>query len=131
MNSGRRHVALKLYVHSGSMGKQLDHELLMYKRISKSPAKHPGRNGIRELLDSFDVVGPDGSHRCLVHPPLWESVLTFLHRNPARRLPVLVLAFILHRLFLALDFLHTECQIIHTGMNHLFFLSLFFPHLPL
>ncbi|TPX13086.1 uncharacterized protein E0L32_006512 [Thyridium curvatum] len=114
---GRRHVALKLYVHSGSMGKQLDHEFLMYKRISGSPARHPGRNGIRELLDSFDVVGPDGSHRCLVHPPLWESVLAFLHRNPVKRLPALVLAFILHRLFLALDFLHTECQIIHTDIK--------------
>ena len=43
------------------------------------------------------------------------SDLTFLHRNPAMRLPVPVLAFILRRLFLALDFLHTECQTIHTS----------------
>ncbi|KAF7548878.1 hypothetical protein G7Z17_g6771 [Cylindrodendrum hubeiense] len=114
---GRRHVALKLFVHSKSMGEQLDHELIMYKRISASSAKHPGRGAVRELLDSFDVPGPDGSHRCLVHPPLWESVLTFLHRNPVRRLPVPVLAFVLRRLFLALDFLHTECQIIHTDIK--------------
>jgi serine/threonine-protein kinase SRPK3 len=108
-------VALKLFVNSESMGGQLDHEVTMYKRISSSATEHPGRGAIRELLDSFDVVGPDGCHRCLVHPPLWESVLTFLHRNPVRRLPAPVLAFVLHRLFLALDFLHTECQIIHTG----------------
>jgi serine/threonine-protein kinase SRPK3 len=50
-----------------------------------------------------------------VHPPLWESVLTFLHRNPVRRLPKPVLAFVLQRLFVALDYLHTECQIIHAG----------------
>lgn len=97
------------------MGKQLDHELAIYKRISTSATNHPGRGAVRELLDSFDVNGPDGQHRCLVHPPLWESVLTFLHRNPVRRLPAPVLAFVLHRLFLALDFLHKECQIIHTG----------------
>ncbi|KAK7414415.1 hypothetical protein QQX98_006693 [Neonectria punicea] len=114
---GRRHVALKLFIHSKSMGAQLDQELTMYKRISASWAKHPGRGAVRELLDSFDVTGPDGSHRCLVHPPLWESVLTFLHRNPVRRLPAPVLAFILRRLFLALDFLHTECQIIHTDIK--------------
>ncbi|KAM5344911.1 hypothetical protein ACJ41O_010773 [Fusarium nematophilum] len=89
----------------------------MYKRISASSAKHPGRGAVRELLDSFDVAGPDGSHRCLVHPPLWENVLTFLHRNPVRRLPAPVLAFVLRRLFLALDFLHTECQIIHTDIK--------------
>ncbi|KAH7317634.1 serine threonine protein kinase, CMGC group [Rhexocercosporidium sp. MPI-PUGE-AT-0058] len=114
---GRRHVSLKLVVHFESMGAQLDHELSMYKRISASSSKHAGRGAVRELLDSFDVIGPDGSHRCLVHPPLWESVLTFLHRNPVRRLPVPVLAFVLRRLCLALDFLHTECQIIHTDIK--------------
>ncbi|KAI1154289.1 serine threonine protein kinase, CMGC group [Nemania diffusa] len=114
---GRRHVALKLFVNSESMGKQLDHELAIYKRISTSATNHRGRGAVRELLDSFDVTGPDGQHRCLVHPPLWESVLTFLHRNPMRRLPAPVLAFVLHRLFLALDFLHTECQIIHTDIK--------------
>lgn len=37
--------------------------------------------------------------------------LDVLHRNP-----VLVLAFVLKRLLLALDYLHRECQVIHTGM---------------
>lgn len=97
------------------MGEQLDDEINVYKRINEGSKKHPGRNAVRSLLDHFDVDGPDGRHRCLVHPPLWESVLTFLHRNPVRRLPVPVLAFILKRLFLALDFLHTECKIVHTG----------------
>ncbi|CCF42754.1 serine/threonine-protein kinase SRPK3, partial [Colletotrichum higginsianum] len=114
---GRRHVALKLFVNSKALGSQLDHELTMYKRISTSSVKHPGRGAVRELLDSFDVAGPDGCHRCLVHPPLWESVLTFLHRNPVRMLPAPVLAFVLRRLFLALDFLHTECQIIHSDIK--------------
>ncbi|KAF4446701.1 putative dis1-suppressing protein kinase dsk1 [Fusarium austroafricanum] len=114
---GRRHVALKLFIHSKSMGQQLDNELAMYKRISASSTKHPGRGAVRELLDSFDVTGPDGSHRCLVHPPLWESVLTFLYRNPVRKLPAPVLAFVLRRLFLALDYLHTECKVIHTDIK--------------
>ncbi|KAG4429982.1 hypothetical protein IFR05_014532 [Cadophora sp. M221] len=86
-------------------------------RDLESSSKHPGRGAVRELLDSFNVAGPDGHHQCLVHPPLWESVLTFLHRNSVRRLPAPVLAFVLRRLFLALDFLHTECQIIHTDIK--------------
>lgn len=108
-------MALKLFVNSESMSEQLDREFTMYKHISRSSAKHPGRGAVRELLDSFDVTGPDGCHPCLVHLPLWETILAFLHRNPVRRLPSPVLAFVLRRLFLALDFLHTECQIIHTG----------------
>lgn len=98
------------------MGQQLENELEMYKRIFASSSKHPGRSAVRELLDSFDVTGTDGSHRCLVHPPLWESMWTFLNRNPVRRLPPVVLAVTLRRLFQALDYLHTECKVIHTGI---------------
>lgn len=97
------------------MGQQLDDELKIYKRIEGAPRKHPGRKYVRSLLDSFDVCGPEDKHRCLVHPPLWESVLDFLFRNPVQRLPTPILAVTLHRLFLALDYLHTKCKIIHTG----------------
>ena len=97
------------------MGQQLDDKLKMYKLMEKVYNKHPGRNAVRTLLDSFNINGPEGEHRCLVHPPLWESILTFLHRNSILRLPRPVLAFVLQRLFLSLDYLHTECQIIHTG----------------
>jgi len=98
------------------MGRQLDDELEMYKRIDRGSKTHSGHSAVRSLLDSFDVDGPEDKHRCLVHPPLWESVLTFLHRNPVRRLPMPVLAFALKRVFLALDYLHTECQVIHAGI---------------
>ncbi|KAJ2987540.1 hypothetical protein NUW58_g4449 [Xylaria curta] len=116
--SGRRHVALKLFINAASMGRQLDNEVNMYKRMrEKGSANHPGRSAVRELLDAFDVEGPDGQHRCLVHPPLWENMLTFLRRNPVMRLPAPVLAGVLQRLFLALDFLHSECSIIHTDIK--------------
>jgi hypothetical protein len=99
------------------MSKQLDQEVSIYRRINDSTATHPGRGAARNLLDSFDVSDPDGTHRCLVHPPLGESIMTFLHRNPEARLPAPVMAFVLRRLFQALDFLHTECRVIHTGMS--------------
>ncbi|KAK7513784.1 kinase-like domain-containing protein [Phyllosticta citriasiana] len=115
--SGRRHVALKLFINSESMGSELDNELNVYKRIESAAKDHPGRSAVRSLLDSFDVDGPQGRHRCLVHPPLWESVLDIRHRNPVRRLPEPVVAFLLKRLFQALDFLHTECHVAHTDIK--------------
>ncbi|KAJ6140881.1 hypothetical protein N7497_011774 [Penicillium chrysogenum] len=113
----RRYVTLKIFIKSTSIGQQLDDELKMYKRIEGAPQKHPGRKYVRSLLDSFDVSGPEDKHRCLVHPPLWESMLDFLFRNPVQRLPTPILAVTLHRLFLALDYLHTECKIIHTDIK--------------
>lgn len=81
---GRQHVALKLFITAASLGKHLDNEL---RRIAQTRSSHTERRSIRALLDSVDVDGPDGSHRCLVHPPRWDSIDTLLHRNPIQRLP--------------------------------------------
>lgn len=96
-----------------------DHELAIYKHIESAAAvsKHPGRKAIRTTLDSFRVTGPDGEHLCLVHPPLWDSIGGFLSRNPIGRLPTPMLKILLQRVLLALDFLHKECQLVHTGEN--------------
>ncbi|EPS33981.1 hypothetical protein PDE_08943 [Penicillium oxalicum 114-2] len=113
----RRYVALKIFIKSVCMGPQLDDELQMYKRMERGSKSHPGHSAVRSLLDSFNASGSEDKHRCLMHPPLWDSVLTFLHRNPGQRLPAPVLAFVLKRLFLALDYLHAEYQIIHTDIK--------------
>ena len=107
------------------MGSELDNELNIYKRIenasgaatSSTSKNHPGSTAVRSIFDSFDIDGPKGQYRCLVHQPLWENVLDIRHRNPVRRLPEPVIAFILKRLFHALDFLHKECHVAHTDIK--------------
>lgn len=83
---------MKLFVDSESLGEHLDDELNIYSRLEQGPAGLPGRSAVRLLLDTFDVGGPDGKHRCPVHAPLWESAHAFLHRNPIGRLPPVMLA---------------------------------------
>lgn len=112
-----RHVALKLYVRAAALGDTLDTELDVYRRIERSPKQHLGRSAVRTLLDSFDVDGPSGRHRCLVHPPLWESMRKIRNRNDVRRLPVGFLAFSLKCLFHGLDLLHEECHVAHTDIS--------------
>ncbi|CAG7975451.1 unnamed protein product [Penicillium salamii] len=113
----RRYVMLKVFIQASSMGRHADDELNMYKHMGQITTNHPGRDVVRALLDTFNIDGPKGQHRCLVHIPLWESVLAYLRRNPVERLPSAVIAVVLHRLFLALDYLHTECQIAHTDIK--------------
>ncbi|PKX92112.1 kinase-like protein [Aspergillus novofumigatus IBT 16806] len=86
-----RYVTLKILIKSTSTGQQLDDELMI---------SYPGRKAVRSLLDLFGVDGPD------------DKALM-----PFHRLPKLVLAFVLQRLFMALGFLHTKCQIIHTDIK--------------
>ena len=114
-----QHVALKLCVklQSDSSTSELGNELNIYKRIDDAPKDHPGHSAVRSLLDSFDVDGPHGRHRCLVHAPLWDNMLSFKHRNPVARLPPEIIAFVLKRLFLGLDLLHRECNVAHTDIK--------------
>ena len=112
-----RHVALKLYIQSDSLGSELDTELDVYRRIANSPDQHPGRSAVSSQLDSFEVNTSEEIHRCLVHAPLWDSAHNIRHRNPLRRLPQPVMAFLLKRLFLALDLLHRECHTAHTDIK--------------
>ncbi|KAG6111894.1 hypothetical protein E4U13_004546 [Claviceps humidiphila] len=113
----RRYVALKLYNTSEFSKFALENELDAYRRIENSAIEHPGRRAIRSLLDTFAIDGPDGQHRCLVHPPLWDSVYGFRRRNPVGKLPEPIMALVLKPLFHALDFLHQECHIAHTDIK--------------
>ena len=90
---------LKIFVQASLMDQHVDNELNIYRHIEQSPTAHPGRNVIRTLLDTFYIDGPQDKHRCLVHLPLWESVLVFLRRNSVERLPSALIAVVLHRLF--------------------------------
>lgn len=116
-DSERQHVALKLYVRSETAEDELNTEIGIYERIKNSSKDHLGRSAVRSLLDTFVVNGPSGRHRCLVHQPLWESALKLKHRNDVRRLPKPVIAFLLKRLFHALDYLHGECHVAHTDIK--------------
>lgn len=119
-----RHVALKLYIDSKLLGAKLDNEINIYNRLEAGPKSHLGYGAVRSLHDSFDVDGPYGYHNCLVHPPLSESVASFVRRNHPEGLPAPLMALVLKRLFSALDFLHRECQVIHTGRFSSFLASL-------
>ncbi|KAL1386112.1 kinase-like domain-containing protein [Phyllosticta capitalensis] len=115
--SACQYVALKLSIHSEAMGYMLDNELKVYNSIASTSEDCLGRSAVRPLLDTFNVEGPAGQHRCLVHPPFWESVEATRYRNPILRLPKPFVAFVLKRVFEALDFLHTQCHVAHTDIK--------------
>jgi serine/threonine protein kinase len=84
-----------------------------------SSADHPGHIAIRSLLDSFYIDGPNGKHQCLVHLPLWGSLYDLRHLNSDKKLPEIVVAIMLKRMFQALDLLHNKCYVAHTDISEL------------
>ncbi|KAG6834277.1 hypothetical protein H0H93_010730, partial [Arthromyces matolae] len=109
--TGCRHVALKIFVRSSTLGQC--NELAAYRRMENGPVFHPGRQLVRSLLDSFTITGPDGEHQCLVHPPLWGSLQDLMDARGTECLTKEIVSTSIARLVHALDFVH-KCKIIHT-----------------
>jgi len=67
------------------------------------------------LLDSFDITTDTGSHICMVHKPLGLRISDFQALVPGGKLPQDILKLTLKHILLALEFLHSECNLAHTG----------------
>lgn len=98
-------------------GQNRDHEreLHIYKHMDLEKSRHPGRNFIRKLLDHFYIQGPHGQHICLVHEPLGMSADLLVKLSPRQAMTLDDMKPGIRQLLVALDFLHSECHIIHTG----------------
>ncbi|PKY09121.1 kinase domain protein [Aspergillus campestris IBT 28561] len=93
-----------------------DRELKIYEHLANVNSSHPGQSLIRELYDSIVIQGPVGKHRCLVLQPMHMTLLEMMRLNP-RPFDLPLLKMTVKRLLLALDFLHTDAEIIHTDLK--------------
>lgn len=92
----------------------------IYTHLQTVSSQHEGRGYVRRLHEAFELEGPDGKHWCLVHPPLGVSVQEWQESFEGRRYPVGVLKGLVRSLLLALEFLHEEAGVIHTGTPPLY-----------
>ncbi|KAJ5100646.1 kinase-like protein [Penicillium angulare] len=102
-----RHIALKVYIHTPGPNR----EVAVLKHISSIKTKHAGKTLFRDMLDTFEIDGPEGRHQCIVFEPLLTSVL---HLQSCLNPPSLledVLKPLLLQTFLVLDYLHSEADI--------------------
>ena len=107
-------VAVKiLSTHATQVQGRLANELDILERVASCAQAHPGRKHVATLLDKFTVTDHHGPHLCLVFEAL--GAFNGSIYVPGRHLPVTLVKNVSRQLLLALDFLHRECQIVHTG----------------
>lgn len=112
------HVAVKVISAEWTSEPQGDSlpEAETMKRIAAGSADHPGRQHVSEPLGSFIAESKQGSHQCLVYKPLAIDLQWLLCHEPFRGgLPLQAVKRVIKQNLLALDYLHRECQIVHTG----------------
>ena len=107
------YVSLKIYVSGYTRG----NEVAMYERINAVAAKtkHSGHEHIRKFITSFEVQGPYAKHTCIVQQALGITMDHLFPYLKNRSLTLDTVKPFLRQILFALDFLHTQAGIIHTG----------------
>lgn len=107
-----RYIALKIHISSS----RVNQEVRVLEHISRIKTQHPGRDLVRKMIENFELSGPSGTHQCIVYEPLLTSLLHFQATLDAKSLPEDLLKGALQQLLEALDYLHSEANVIHTGL---------------
>lgn len=112
-----RHVALKVVKSAHHYTETAEDEIRLLQRVVTANPNHPGRRHVVSLLDSFRHRGPNGSHVCMVFEVLGENLLGLIKRYQYRGVPEHIVRQISKQVLLGLDYLHSECGIIHTDLK--------------
>lgn len=93
-------------------------EIPALRRLASGPSAHPGYACVPHLLDNFIIESRYGKHLCVVSELLGCDVpelfkLSFV--NAGRWYPEYATKRVIYDILLALDYAHTECNVIHTG----------------
>lgn len=91
-----------------------DHEITVSNHLQSFSFGHPGKAMVRTVLESFEVPGPDGHHKCLLYQPLGMSYTEFLKLHPKCMFAKELVQRSAQLLLLTLDYLH-QCHVVHTG----------------
>lgn len=94
-------------------------ELAAYQHLQTITTANTGALFTRQLHDSFKIQGLEGEHLCLVHEPLGISLETLRNVMPTKQLPEALLKAVLEHLLQALDCLHSDAKMVHTGELHI------------
>ncbi|KAE8406443.1 kinase domain protein [Aspergillus pseudonomiae] len=106
-----QYVTLKITICGKEEQRSATEELDISRYISKLRSEHEGRAYVRLVRESFGIRGALGEHLCLVYEPLREPLWLLGKHLGSKGVPLA-----------GLDFLHSECGIIHTDLkedNHL------------
>ncbi|KAK2757610.1 hypothetical protein FQN54_004579 [Arachnomyces sp. PD_36] len=93
-----------------------DHEITVSNHLQSFSFDHPGKSMIRTVLDSFEIPGPNGHHKCLLYQPLGMSYTEFLKLHPKCMFAKELVQRSAQLLLLTLDYLH-QCHVVHTDIS--------------
>lgn len=92
-------------------------EMAILERLSTANRVHFGFQHVTPLLHHFEVESDKGRHLCLCTEVLGSNLQELRGDQPNRRFSLPTTKRIVKQILSALNYLHTECGIIHTGKS--------------
>ncbi|KAH8120658.1 kinase-like protein [Phellopilus nigrolimitatus] len=112
-----RHSALKVVKSAGRYAETARDEIKLLRKVMAANPQHAGRDFVVSFLDSFIHTAPEESHVCIVFEPLGENLLALIERNKAKGVPRSLVKTIARQILLGLQYLHDECDLVHTDIK--------------
>ncbi|CAJ0564463.1 unnamed protein product, partial [Mesorhabditis spiculigera] len=112
-----RYVAIKVVKSADHYSEAaLDESKILQAVRTSDPDDEFGKRVV-QLLDSFNVSGPHGSHVCMVFEVLGCNLLKMIKLSDYHGLPLEMVRHISKQMLEGLAYLHEKCQIIHTDIK--------------
>lgn len=98
-------------------------EMDMHMHLHSGSSKHRGRSILATAYEGFNIESPQGNkHLALVFEPLREPLWLLRRRlTHQERASLGLFKIYMSAVLEGLDYLHSECHVIHTGMRASFF----------
>lgn len=113
----KRYVALKIVKSAPHFTETAKDEIKILKAVRDGDPANPKRNKTVQLLNDFKISGVNGTHICMVFEVLGHNLLKLILKSNYRGIPLSNVRSITRQVLEGLDYLHTECQIIHTDIK--------------
>ncbi|OAA54151.1 protein kinase [Niveomyces insectorum RCEF 264] len=120
-----KYVALKVCNANSREDDQAKNERDVYRRLAeeRKRRRHKGIHFVSSLVEAFEVPNPASSghgatkHICLAQELLREPLQLLQYRMPDGKLPAGLVKAYVKPLLYGLDYLHTQCHVIHTDLK--------------